>query len=354
MARRRSTGKRHALVAALLALTMLIGAACDVAVAGRRCSGSGFGRDRTHILQCKNRRWTRLMTFQQYADLAAKIKAEEARAASSAARAEVAAGTSAWVDVWDWSPTFVSSKSPGALPPFTLDRIDAMAANGIQALWIQTARVEFPTDVLDRALLGQIIARAHSHGMKVFAWYLPTFQDPSVDRHLLAQSIGLGVDGVGVDIEDTSVELATRNVRLVELSQWLRATYPSLPLGAIVLPPVVTDIVNLNYWPQFPWAQLSTLYDVWMPMSYWTNRTPESGWRDGYFYTAVNIDLVRANLGMPAAPVHPIGGLSNQSSVVDVQRFVWASKERGAIGGGLYDDMISTPEQYVAITPFRR
>ncbi|NLA34974.1 MAG: hypothetical protein GX868_04705, partial [Actinobacteria bacterium] len=71
------------------------------------------------------------------------------------------------------------------------------------------------------------------------------------------------------------------------------------------------------------------------------------------FYTAANIDRVRANLGMPTAPVHPLGGLSNQSSVVDVQRFVWASKERGAIGGGLYDDMISTPEQYVAIGPFR-
>ena len=344
---------RRSVVVLIAAALLVTATACDVAVAGRRCTGSGFGRDATHILQCKNRKWTRIMTLGQYAELMARVQAEQERAASSAARAEVTRGTSAWVDVYDWSPTWVNFKSPGATAPFTLDRIDRMADAGITALWIQTAKVDFGTDVLDRDLLNRIISRARSKGMKVFGWYLPTFENPAVDQNLLAKTAELGLDGIGVDIESTVVDLATRNARLVSLSQWLRAAYPSMPLGAIVLPPVVTEVLNLNYWPQFPWTELAPFYDVWMPMGYWTNRSATSEWRDAFRYTTENIDRIRTNLNNPNAPIHAIGGLSNTSSIDDVNRFVFGAKLRGAYGGGLYDDMISTADQYRALAPFR-
>ncbi|MEI2651496.1 MAG: hypothetical protein V9G12_04905 [Microthrixaceae bacterium] len=150
-----------------------------------------------------------------------------------------------------------------------------------------------------------IINKARQRGLRVVGWYLPTFADPAVDQAHLAATADLGVDGIGVDIESTATELGLRNQRLIDLSNWLRATYPAMPLSAIVLPPVVTEILNLNYWPQFPWKQISTSYDVWMPMSYWTNRTVASGWRDGYVYTRENIDRVRTNLGNPTAPCTP-------------------------------------------------
>lgn len=89
-------------------------------------------------------------------------------------------------------------------------------------------------------------------------------------------------------------------------------------------------------------------------MAYWTNRTPASGWRDGYLYTRENIDRVRANLGHPTAAVHPIGGLSDTATPGEIDGFVRAALERNAIGGGLYDDAISNTGQYAQLTPLAR
>ena len=342
----------------MLAFVAVLATGCPLTKAGRRCTGSGWARDTTHVLQCRNGRWAKAMTFGDYLRFLDAVNkqaaAEQARRESSAARAAVLRGTSAWVDVYDWSPTFVASRNPAATPAFTLARIDRMAASGISTLYIQTAKAELSDPVLDRDLLVSIIARARQKGLRVVGWYLPTFVDPVVDRAHLAATADLGVDGIGVDIESTVTELGARNARLVELSTWLRSTYPGMPLGAIVLPPVVTEVLNLKYWPQFPWKDIATSYDVWMPMAYWTNRTPASGWRDGYLYTRENIDRVRADLGDPNAAVHPVGGLSDTATLAEIDGFVQAANERGAIGGGIYDDMISTPEQYSHLAPLAR
>ena len=343
---------------AILLCLVLVATACPLAKVGRRCVGEGWARDATHVLQCRGGRWARAMTFGDYLrfiDALNRQAAEEARRReSSEARASVMRGTGAWVDVYDWSPTFVNYKKAGAVPSFTLSRIDRMADNGISTLYIQTAKVELPDAVLDRDLLVSIINRARLRGMRVVGWYLPTFADPAADQAHLAATADLGVDGIGVDIESTATELGLRNQRLVELSSWLRSTYPSMPLSAIVLPPVVTEVLNTKYWPQFPWQDLKTSYDVWMPMSYWTNRTPQSGWRDGYLYTRENIDRIRVDLGMPTATIHPVGGLSDAATDHDIDGFVQAANEKGAIGAGLYDDAISTPQQYTRLAPMAR
>ena len=95
--------------------------------------------------------------------------------------------------------------------------------------------------------------------------------------------------------------------------------------------------VNPNYWPGFPWAELAPFYDVWQPMGYWTNRRADSGWRDGYAYTAANIDRIRAHLGWLDAPVHPIGGIGDETTPEQIAGMVQASVERGALGGSIYD-----------------
>jgi len=353
----RSAGRR-ALVLVSAVTLVLAATGCDLTKVGRRCSGSGWARDTSHVLQCRNGRWAKAMTFGDYlrfVDAAnQQAAAEQRRKESSEARAAVMRGTGAWVDVYDWSPTFVNFKKAGAVPSFTLSRIDRMADAGISTLYIQTAKSDIPDAVLDRELLTSIIAKARSRSMRVVGWYLPTFADPAADQAHLAATADLGVDGLGVDIESTVTELTLRNQRLVDLSNWLRQTYPAMPLSAIVLPPVVTDIINLKYWPQFPWQQLAASYDVWMPMSYWTNRTPASGWRDGYLYTRENIDRVRANLGLPTATVHPVGGLSDAATDHDIDGFIQAANEKGAIGAGLYDDGISSPAQYARLAPMAR
>lgn len=349
---------RFARTLALTVVLAVVATGCPVTKAGRRCTGQGWARDSTHVLQCRNGRWAKAMTFGDYLRFVEAVQrqaaAEAERRASTLARANVMRGTGAWVDVYDWSPTFVASRRAGAVPSFTLSRIDRMADAGISTLYLQTAKAELPDAVLDRELLLSIVAKARARGMRVIGWYLPTFVDLAADQAHLAATADLGLDGIGVDIESTAVELGARNQRLVDLSAWLRATYPSTPLAAIVLPPVVTDVINLNYWPQFPWQQLRDHYDLWMPMSYWTNRTTASGWRDAYRYTIENIDRMRTNLGRPDAIVHPVGGLSDAATTAEVAAFVQASVDRGAIGGGLYDDMISTAEQYTLLAPLAR
>jgi hypothetical protein len=110
-----------------------------------------------------------------------------------------------------------------------------------------------------------------------------------------------------------------------------------LPLGAIVMPPVVTDVINPGFWPNFPWRGLRPLFDAWLPMSYWTNRSADSPYRDAYRYSADNVRLLRQDLGDPAAPVHVIGGIGDTSTTADYQRFGRASADTATIGRSIYD-----------------
>ena len=79
-------------------------------------------------------------------------------------------------------------------------------------------------------------------------------------------------------------------------------------------------------------------FDVWLPMSYWTNRTAASGWRDGFRYTSENIRRVRTNLGDRNAVVHVVGGVADQANAARLRRLRAAARaRRHAIGWSVYD-----------------
>lgn len=258
-------------------------------------------------------------------------------------------GFGAWVDVFDWSNEFTGGK-----PSVGIAAIDRMADLGTQTLYIQTSRHDSPNEVVDESLLRSLIDRAHQRGMAVVAWYLPTLENVALDLNRLLASARLNVEGIGVDIESRRVaDAAERSRRLVELSAAAREQLPGRPIAAIIMPPVVTDIINTAYWPGFPWRELKPLYDLWMPMNYWTMRTQSSGYRDAYRYTAENIDLTRRNLGDGAAVVHAIGGIGDTTTVEDVDAYHRASAERGGIGGGLYDYRTTGEGLYPSLQRFR-
>ena len=97
----------------------------------------------------------------------------------------------------------------------------------------------------------------------MIVWYLPSFEDVNRDLQRLLAIARLPVEGVAVDIESRHVaDAAERSRRLVDLSHRLRASLPGRQIGAIVLPPVVTDVINPNYWPGFPWREIVPDYDV--------------------------------------------------------------------------------------------
>jgi hypothetical protein len=258
-------------------------------------------------------------------------------------------GLGTWIDIYDWTVTY--NRGDGRVE---LADIDAMARSGVQTLYMQTAKWDNPAHVLEPERLRPLMKRAKQLGIEVVAWYLPTFEDPVVDLHRLLEAARIPeVDAVAVDIESLRFpDVAVRNQRLLDLSRDLRAALPDVALGAIPYPPVVTDVINPNLWPAFPWQELTPFYDVWLPMSYQSNRKPESGYRDAYRYTAENIDRMRARLGANV-PVHAIGGIADATSVADVHAMLQAGVERGIIGGSLYDWRTSGPELWPALAGFR-
>jgi hypothetical protein len=259
------------------------------------------------------------------------VTAQQALPTGGAWTVDAYRGLGSWIDVYDWSETY----GGGAVG---LADIDRMASLGVQTLYIQPTRWDAETVLLEPDRLLSLINRARADGMRVVAWYLPDLGDDNTDWQRLTAIAQLPIDGLGIDIESRKVpDVAERNRRVVALSQALRAQFPNDVLSAIVLPPVVMEDVNPNYWPDYPWADIAPYYDVWMPMSYWTNRLASSGWRDAYTYTAVNIDRVRDHIGNPGAIVSTIGGIGDETSVDDVARMQWAAAERGVIGAGLYD-----------------
>ena len=252
-------------------------------------------------------------------------------------------GLGTWVDAYDFSPQYQPN---GAPPPVTPDSMDDLAAAGVKTLYLQGAKddIRSPGDLVNPEILGPMLNRAHARGIKVVAWYLPKFYDLDSDmRRFLAmrdfRANGEGFDGIGNDIEWTRdvPNHAERSVRLIELSRRLRAAMGSAAVSAIPLPPVLIETINPRYWPGFPWRELAPLYDVWMPMSYWTFRTKSSGYRDAYRYTAENVQRTRANLGLPNAVVHPAGGTDNKSNDDDYRGFVRACVDTGSVGGSIYD-----------------
>lgn len=255
-------------------------------------------------------------------------------------------GMGTWVDVFEWAPSYV--KAPETTVDLQPSAVDDMAAQGVQVLYIQATRFNNPTggDIVDPEVLARWLDRARANKIRVVAWYLATLTDPAADlRRLQAMARLPGVDGIGVDIESTAVaDPAERSARLVELSKAVRKALPDRPLSAIVLPPVDTDVVNLKYWPGFPWQQLRGIYDVWQPMGYWTNRTVKSGYRDAERYTRENVERLRDHLGDPKAVVSPIGGIMNKATPADVAGYLKATRATGCVGVSLYTWGTQAPE----------
>jgi hypothetical protein len=131
--------------------------------------------------------------------------------------------------------------------------------------------------------------------------------------------------------------VALRNQALVRLARKSRRVVTDVPLGAIVLEPVLVEDVNPAYWPDFPWRAIRDSFDVWLPMSYWTNRSTASGWRDSFRYTSENVRRVRADLGRRDATVHAVGGVADRANPADYAGFVRAAQRTGTIGWSVYD-----------------
>jgi hypothetical protein len=258
-------------------------------------------------------------------------------------------GLGAWMDAYDYAAAY---QAGGRAAPLGANAVDDMARHGVRTLFVQAAREDSRADgaLVDPALLGDLLVRAHRAGLRVVAWYLPRFGDVDADlAHIKAMSgfraLGHRFDGIAVDIEltDDVPDTATRNSRLISLSEQVRTEMGNDTVGAIVLPPVQTEVVNPQLWPAFPWRDLAPLYDTWLPMSYWTFRKASSGYHDGYTYNEESTRRLRRDLGDPEAPVHAIGGIADEVTPAELDDFARSLVDTNAIGGSVYDWATLTP-----------
>ena len=249
-------------------------------------------------------------------------------------------GLGAWISVFEYVPAFLSAPGPPTVVPETVDDV---ARLGAHTLYLQAAIDDprAPDLIVNRTLVADMLRRAHADGLRVVAWYYPQLADPARDEARLDAIVrfradGQRFDGVALDIESRQVaDVTQRNQRLLGVARQLRTIAPTLPVGAIVYPAVQLEVVNPALWPQFPYRGLARWVNVWLPETYWTDR---SGlYRDAFLYTDQSIRRLRSDLHDPHAPVAPIGGLAGDSTPTDYVEFARAVRADHAIGRSVYD-----------------
>jgi len=244
-------------------------------------------------------------------------------------------GMGTWVDIFDdalWA-------DPSAT-------VQAMHAEGVRTIYLETSNyshraIVFPLKV------GQFIDSAHLAGMRVVAWYLPSFEHLKADfRKSMAaidyrSSTGGAFDSFALDIESRVVaDPAARTRRLLDLSKWIRdAVGPSYPLGAII-PNPVRLATESSFWRNFPYVELVQYYDLFLPMCYFG--AVANGSQAVHDYTANCIELIRTGVGDATVPIHGIGGVANNLDGAEILAFGRAVRENGLLGGSLYDFATTT------------
>jgi hypothetical protein len=239
-------------------------------------------------------------------------------------------GLGTWLD-------YHAGKSVWGRPERT---VAAMARDGARTLYLQTGNYKQSADVIRRRAQGRFVDAAHAAGMRVVAWYLPSFADPRRDERRALAAIhfqspsGDHFDSFALDIEATVVRgMALRNRRLVELSAHLRsAVGPKYPLGAITPSPIG---MSPYYWPHIPYRSLARFYDVFLPMAYSTMRGI-SGSKSTRAYLSATVAAVRAGTGDPSIPIHLIGGLSRAMGPAETGGFMRAVADSRPLGYSLY------------------
>lgn len=178
--------------------------------------------------------------------------------------------------------------------------------------------------------LNQILPMAHSHGIKVYGWDFPYFDDVTSDVVRSLQAIRYGTpDGHRIDGFASDIELRSMGVNITPFTA---AAYgaslrhevgPNYPLIAVV-PRPSPALVN------YPYEAIVKDFDAIAPMIYWMQTDP---------LHAVNLAFDRlGNLGKPIIPIGQAydgfkeGGPAGVPSPEMIQRFMEASAARGATG----------------------
>ena len=264
--------------------------------------------------------------------LAAMLVVPASGGAAESSRPSAAyAGLGTWLDIYATS-FWTHPRS----------EVAAMHRDGVRTLYLQTGNYEQSVDLVRPHALGQFIDAAHAAGMRVVAWYLPSFLYPAQDARRALAAIryrsahGERFDSFALDIEASLVRsVPLRTKRLLQLSARLRsAVGHRYALGAIIPSPVGIRR-HPTYWPRFPYRSLARFYNVFLPMAYATNRHIR-GISATRAYNVADVAIIRSRTGKPHVPIHLIGGLANAMGVREIAGFMGAVGDCGPLGYSLY------------------
>ena len=261
--------------------------------------------------------------------IAVLVVAPVARAADPA----VFTGAGAWVDIYD-----ATIRQPELV-------VRESAAHGVQTIYVETSNYHSPRDVMYPAEIATLIELAHAQGIKVVPWYLPGYRNIPLDRRRFAAAAALGGDGLGVDIEaDVVRNRALRASRAAAMVEWLRTTYPDLPLGGIV------PRDALAWWVVFPYAEIRANTDAMLPMCYTSRRLSPA---QTAVLAAECVTTIREQTGDPAVPVHVIAGVTDFLKPRQLIGAARGARGAGATGFSLYNLETTTPGDWRALDVWR-
>jgi hypothetical protein len=278
--------------------------------------------------------------------LAAAVAGGGTRAGHAPARAQgadVFTGLATWVDIYD-GPILARAETWAA----------RLAARGVRTVFLETANDRSTVDVVDPDGVGRFLEALHGRGIAVVGWNLPGFDRPARDLRRTRAMLGFRspggetFDAVGLDIESLRVKnVARRTRRLLELAQTLDLEAGETPVGAIVYPPRALER-HAGWWPGFPWAELTPLFDAFVVMAYTGGGFP--GYDATYGYVARSLELVRREIGVEL-PLHVAGGVANRMTVEELTAFTDAVADDGTVlGWSLYDLQTTKPAGWSAIS----
>jgi hypothetical protein len=257
-------------------------------------------------------------------------------------------GLGTWIDIYDHEVWQHPTRS-----------VRSMAAHGIRTIYLQTSNYNRNQPFVHREGVEAILDAAKEHGLEVVAWYLPGFADVATDLQRTILSIrmrtkaGNAFDSFALDIESPEVRRpSVRTRRLLRLSEAIRREAGAeYPLGAIVASPHRLVRTDPYFWPGFPWRRLADLYDVMLPMTYYTYRV--AGPQDAAWYTAQNVQIIRKETSGMKVPIHVVGGISFEATGPETQGFVRTVENKHVIGASYYTYPGITPDQWKALRALR-
>lgn len=244
-------------------------------------------------------------------------------------------GLGSWVDLFN--------RGPWRNPSWTVRK---MHKRGVRTIYLQTSTYGSPAHIVYPRKVAEFIASAHRRDMYVIGWSVPSFVNADKDFRRAAAALkfrtgkGERFDSFGLDIEaDIIKSIWKRNNRLMEISKGLRRVAgPDYPLGAIIPDP------HSLYWPNFPYKRVAAVYDVMVPMGYFTFSA--HGYRSVREYTERNIREIRKGTGDSKTPIHVIGGIADDVGVPAARGFIHAVKKHRVLGASLYDFPITSDETW--------